>query len=79
MYRQYRDDGSEFGVSTKAFHNFFSFINSLHSKIKFTFTIGQNKLHYLGVAVEIKDKNLLKTETEYKSKDTFSHLIRDAH
>ena len=40
---------------------------------------GKNKLHYLDVAVEIKDKNLLKTKTEYKSKDTFSHLIREAH
>ena len=75
LYRQYRDDG--FGIwndSLDSFQSFFKFLNLLHPTIKFTYTIGQNKLHYLDLAIEIKDQNQILTETEYKPTDTFSYL-----
>ena len=75
LYRQYRDDG--FGIwndSLDSFLEFFTFINSLHNTIKLTYTIWQDKLHYLDLAIEINDRCQIITETEYKPTDTFSYL-----
>ena len=74
LYKQYRDDSFGLWLHGEAtLLQYLEHLNSLHPTIKFTLTYGK-EIQFLDLTLNLTNTGTIKTETYYKSTDTFQYL-----